>query len=148
MSSQVTAPCDGARLSWGCLNNFAVCAAFAISVKPSLCQPTRFLTFILPTLCPISLGTESEQAAAWGFVASWGSTTRVYAVFFYMPELTCDLRWCLCLSQGSILSSCIILVLLLLNELNHKIEFKMTYCIPSKQKAFSTAIICPVLCPD
>ena len=59
LSTQVTIMCDGALLSWRCLNTclpmgssewipcFSLLAytAFALPIKPSLCQPTSFLIF-------------------------------------------------------------------------------------------------------
>jgi len=77
LSSQVTATHNGALLSWGWLNTclltgsgegipcFALLAhtAFALPIKPSLSQPTSFLTFTLWVPSPIPPGVRgiSEQ---------------------------------------------------------------------------------------
>ena len=85
LSSQVTAMCDGALLSWRWLNTclprgssewilcFALLAwvAFALPIKLSLSQPMSFLTFTLPILSLTPQGG-SERAAVWGLAASGG----------------------------------------------------------------------------
>lgn len=107
---------------------FALLTAFALPTKPSLSQPMRFHTFILPTLSPILLAGNGG-AAVWYLAAG---RTRLYSLSSDSDSKTECLSFTV--PTGPFLPSFSLLSCLLLPAYQHTSVFNMEW---QRTKAFT-----------